>query len=86
MKNAPDIIVLSSCEEGSNEVHAFEELVGNHGGIGGWQREAILLHPHRFSVSKKFTTDGEIYGAENLHNILKTWLRAEQAPSKRAKK
>ena len=83
MSVAPDLIVVSSCEPGSNEVHAFEELVGNHGGVGGWQREAILLHPSRYKLAKKFTSDGEIYGAENLHSILKSWLRDTQGTKKK---
>jgi uncharacterized membrane protein YvlD (DUF360 family) len=75
MKNAPDIIVLSSYNPETGEVHAFEELVGNHGGVGGWQREAILLHPRKLHVNKAYLTDGEIYGAESLHKVLKEWVR-----------
>lgn len=78
MVNAPDIIVISTYDEVTGEVYAFEELVGNHGGIGGWQTEAILLHPRKFKVNKKFLDDGEIVGAESVHKILKNWLDTSQ--------
>ncbi len=42
--HAGDLIVLSTIyEDGS--VAAFEELVGSHGGLGGLQTEATMLHP-----------------------------------------
>jgi predicted AlkP superfamily pyrophosphatase or phosphodiesterase/uncharacterized membrane protein YvlD (DUF360 family) len=78
MKNAPDIIVISTYDEVTGEVYAFEELVGNHGGIGGWQTEAILLHPRKFKIDSKFLSDGDIVGAESVHKILKGWLDAAQ--------
>ena len=44
MPHAGDLIVISTVyEDGS--VAAFEELVGNHGGLGGLQTEAFILHP-----------------------------------------
>jgi len=44
MPHAGDLIVVSTVyEDGS--VAAFEELVGNHGGLGGLQTEAFILHP-----------------------------------------
>jgi hypothetical protein len=32
------------------EVAAFEELVGSHGGLGGAQTEAMLVHPAAWTV------------------------------------
>jgi uncharacterized membrane protein YvlD (DUF360 family) len=78
MNNAPDIIVVSSYDEVTGEVYAFEELVGNHGGIGGWQTEAILLHPRKFKIDKKYLNEGDIVGAESVHKILKNWLDTAQ--------
>jgi hypothetical protein len=75
MDNAPDIIIISSYNELTGEVYAFEELVGNHGGIGGWQTEAILLHPKKLKINDKFQDDGDIVGAENVHKILKSWIK-----------
>ncbi len=74
MKDAPDIAIISSYDEVTGEVYAFEELVGNHGGLGGWQTEAILLHPKKLKIPKEFLTDGNIIGAESVHKILKSWL------------
>lgn len=74
MENAPDIAIISEYNDVTGEVYAFEELVGNHGGLGGWQTEAILLHPKKLKVPKKYLNDGEIVGAESVHKILKSWL------------
>jgi uncharacterized membrane protein YvlD (DUF360 family) len=78
MKNSPDIAIISTYNETTGEVFAFEELVGNHGGIGGWQTEAILLHPRKFKIDKKYLKDGDIVGAESVHKILKNWLDTVQ--------
>jgi uncharacterized membrane protein YvlD (DUF360 family) len=40
-----DLVVLGRYDPRLGEVVAFEELVGSHGGLGGWQTEAFLLHP-----------------------------------------
>src|SRR4051794_2886700 len=37
MTGAPDVLVHSTVDALTEEVHAFEELVGCHGGLGGWQ-------------------------------------------------
>jgi uncharacterized membrane protein YvlD (DUF360 family) len=74
MDNAPDVAVISSHDPDTDEVHAFEELVGNHGGLGGWQTEAILLHPKNLIIPNKFTENGQINGAENIHKIFKSWI------------
>jgi len=51
--HAGDLIVNSTLyEDGS--VAAFEELVGSHGGLGGEQTEAFLLHP----ADMEFTPTG----------------------------
>lgn len=44
--NAADIIVNSTLyDAASGEVTAFEELIGCHGGAGGWQTRPFLLFP-----------------------------------------
>lgn len=72
--NAPDIILISAKHPGSNEVYAFEELVGNHGGIGGWQTEALLLHPTELKIDKKFYENGTLYDSTTIHAIFVGWL------------
>ena len=71
--NVPDILVISSIDPATGEVPAFEELVGNHGGLGGSQREPFLLYPAVFDPGEE-----EIVGAGHLHDILKGWIEQEQ--------
>ena len=59
----------------TGEVPAFEELVGNHGGLGGPQREPFLLYPAVFDPGAE-----EIVGAGHLHDVLKGWIEQEQGP------
>ncbi len=75
MKNAPDLQVISSYDESTGEVHAFEELVGSHGGIGGWQTDALLLHPEQLKISKRHLTDGELVDSVNVHRVFIDWLK-----------
>ncbi len=72
--NAPDLQVISAMHLGSGEVYAFEELVGNHGGIGGWQTEAILIHPSELKIAKSFYEDGALYDSTTIHKIFVEWL------------
>lgn len=75
--NAPDLQIISSRHPSTGEVYAFEELVGNHGGIGGWQTEAILLHPSSLSIPERFLDHGELYDSATVHKVFTNWL--EQA-------
>ena len=52
-----------------DEVAAFEELVGSHGGLGGQQSHAFLIHPGSLSWPADY-----VVGAERVHFILKGWL------------
>ncbi|GAB3090388.1 phage holin family protein [Nocardioides zeae] len=45
-----DVVVLGAYDPVLGEVAAFEELVGSHGGLGGWQTEALLVHPDGWTV------------------------------------
>ena len=47
MPEAPDVYVNSLVDLDTLDVAAFEELVGAHGGLGGWQDSAVLLAPAR---------------------------------------
>jgi hypothetical protein len=42
--NSGDLIVMSAVYP-DGQVAAFEELIGSHGGLGGQQTDAFLLHP-----------------------------------------
>ncbi|WP_424355817.1 phage holin family protein [Methanobacterium sp. MBAC-LM] len=68
-KYVPDILVNSLYDAQRNEVAAFEELIGSHGGLGGEQSKPFLLYPSSWNLEKE-----EIIGAEKLHSILKSKL------------
>jgi hypothetical protein len=68
MPHNGDIVVISRLDEYTHEVAAFEELVGCHGGIGGWQTDAVLVHPRRFMV------DEPPVGSDAVHHLLISWL------------
>ena len=65
-EHTPDILVNSFYDEESDEVCAFEELVGSHGGAGGDQSKPFILYPSSWNVG-----DDEIIGAENIYKLLK---------------
>ena len=69
-EHTPDILVNSFYDEEADEVCAFEELVGSHGGTGGDQTKPFILYPSSWNVS-----DEEIIGAENIYKLLKTNLK-----------
>ena len=68
-KYVPDILVNSFYDASKNEVAAFEELIGSHGGLGGEQSKPFLLYPSSWNLEKE-----EIIGAEKLHYVLKSKL------------
>jgi hypothetical protein len=69
MVRAPDVYVNSSYNPDTGEIAAFEELVGAHGGLGGWQEQGMLVAPVALHPSP--TT---IVGAEELHVVLVAML------------
>lgn len=71
---APDILVNSTYWVDDDAVAAFEELVGNHGGLGGTQQRPFLLYPSGFSVG-----DQEIVGAAQVNQVLRGWIRQTQS-------
>ncbi len=74
--NAGDLILLGSVDTVSGEVTGFEELVGSHGGLGGWQTEPFILCPSSLRL-----TDHPPMGAPALYHQLVAWrdqLQGEQ--------
>ncbi len=65
-EHTPDILVNSFYDEEADEVCAFEELVGSHGGAGGDQSKPFILYPSSWNVS-----DDDIIGAENIYKLIK---------------
>lgn len=66
-KYVPDILVNSIYDSEKDEVAAFEELIGSHGGAGGGQSYPFLIYPAEWDLGKE-----EISGAEEIHRILKS--------------
>ena len=64
-KNMPDILVNSFYDERTDEVCAFEELIGSHGGLGGNQSRPFILYPSEWS------DPGDLVGAESIYRFLK---------------
>jgi uncharacterized membrane protein YvlD (DUF360 family) len=65
-----DVMVGSFYDPSLEEGCAFEELISFHGGLGGPQTRAFLLHPAELSLP-----DHPIVGAAEVHRILSGWRR-----------
>ena len=71
MPNVGDLVLNSRLDPSTDEVGAFEELVGSHGGLGGWQTKAFLLYPSDWpEVTER------ILGAPAVFRQLVAWLVA----------
>ena len=64
-----DVMVNARYDAEQDEVAAFEEQVGSHGGLGGPQTHPFLLHPAELDPPAE-----PIYGSPALHRVLKGWL------------
>ncbi|MGX1880722.1 phage holin family protein [Streptomyces sp. NPDC055287] len=73
-----DIMVNSWHDPETGRVHAFEEQIGSHGGLGGEQARPFLLSP--YTLSPPVTEGEELAGAEQVHGVLRRWLRECQGP------
>ncbi|NWF26691.1 phage holin family protein [Streptomyces sp. PKU-EA00015] len=73
-----DIMVNSMYDPRTGVVHAFEEQIGSHGGLGGEQSKAFLLSP--LELSPPVPPGRELVGAEQVHRVLRRWLRECEGP------
>lgn len=64
-----DIMINSAFEPTTEEVFAFEELVGSHGGLGGPQSYPFIVLPTTWAVPPE-----EVVGAEAMHQWMRRWL------------
>lgn len=69
---APDLYVNSAVDPVTNDVAAFEGLVGSHGGLGGWQDRAVLFGPADLMAG----LPERIEGADELHRVLVAMLES----------
>ncbi|MBX7470328.1 phage holin family protein [Streptomyces sp. NPDC056084] len=73
-----DIMVNSMYDPATGRVHAFEEQIGSHGGLGGEQSHPFLLSP--VELTAPVPDSGELVGAEQVHHVLRRWLGEGQGP------
>ncbi|WP_456821130.1 alkaline phosphatase family protein [Cellulomonas sp. URHB0016] len=70
-------LLLVSVVSSRGHVHAFEGQVGSHGGIGGHQNLAFLLHPTEWPVDddlrEEVGDEALLVGAEAVHAQLVQW-------------
>ena len=68
-KDAPDIYVNSFYNAETNEVAAFEELIGCHGGMGGYQTRPFVMFPSEWKLES-----AHMVGAPAVYHQFKQWL------------
>jgi uncharacterized membrane protein YvlD (DUF360 family) len=68
LANTGDLVINSCWDPETREVAAFEDLIGCHGGLGGWQNRPVLIHP------RAWRTPTELVGADAVHHLLCGWL------------
>jgi len=69
MQHAPDLLLLSQYDPELGEVAAFEELIGSHGGLGGFQTQPFILHPAEWELDEPVPL-----GAPAIYRNLRRWL------------
>ncbi|MET0144643.1 MAG: phage holin family protein [Ilumatobacteraceae bacterium] len=68
-RTAGDLMINSRYHGDFDEVAAFEEQAGSHGGLGGPQTHPFLLYPIELSEPPE-----PIFTSVGIHRVLKTWL------------
>ncbi len=67
MDFVPDLSVISLYDPEFDEVAAFEELIGSHGGLGGPQTQPIIMYPSEWEL------DEDIVGAPAVYRQIRRW-------------
>jgi hypothetical protein len=78
-EHVADLMIGSFYDPVLDEGCAFEELISFHGGLGGPQTRAFILHPGSLELP-----EGPILGAAAVHEILRGWrlsLQGRAAPT-----
>ncbi|MEO3841444.1 alkaline phosphatase family protein [Streptomyces sp. B22F1] len=70
--HAADIMVNSSYDPQTGTVHAFEDQIGSHGGLGGEQSRAFLFWPE--GLTPPVPAGETLAGAESVHRVLRRWI------------
>jgi len=72
MAECGDLVVVSMFKPDSGEVASFEDQIGTHGGLGGIQSNAFILHPAEWGI------EGRTLGAVALHKQIRRWLPSDR--------
>ena len=67
MDYVPDLSVISLYDPEFEEVAAFEELIGSHGGLGGPQTQPLIMHPADWEL------DEDLVGAPAVYRQIRRW-------------
>jgi uncharacterized membrane protein YvlD (DUF360 family) len=67
--HCPDLLVNCSFDPEANEVAPFEEFMGSHGGLGGWQTHPFSLLPTAWKPPGT-----PIVGVRAMHEALRGWM------------
>ena len=67
-----DIAAISMFDADTEEVAAFEELIGSHGGLGGAQSRPLLMYPAAWKLDHT-----PIVGAPDVYRQIRIWLKTE---------
>lgn len=71
-----DLVVISTVDD-RGRIHAFENQVGSHGGVGGPQNHALLVHPSAWPLDEDLLADVDgvriPVGPVALHQQLQRW-------------
>jgi len=71
MAECGDLLIVSQFDPETGEVAAFEEQIGSHGGLGGRQSDAFIVHPNDWQI------DSPVIGAVALHRQVRRWVRPD---------
>ena len=66
--NCPDILVNTTYDPQTQEMCGFENQVSHHGGLGGPQNHAFILHPAGLAAG-----DEPIVTAEGAYRVMRGW-------------
>ena len=65
-------MIISTYDPETGEIHAFEELIGAHGGLGGAQTRPFLMHPAEWEMDL-----GPLVGAPMVYQQLRHWMETK---------
>ena len=71
-----DLILLGAVDAVTGEVTGLEELIGSHGGLGGWQTDPFILVPAGLEL-----TEGPLVGAPSVYRQLVAWQQVRPEPT-----